>query len=263
MKTIKKLIFIVLVLSFISCEKEIKLKLDGSEPKIVIEAKVTNKEGIGACEVIIKKSSDYFSYTTGEPITAATVIISDDSGNSEVLVELKDGVYSSISMVGVPGREYTMDVRIGNETYSATSTMQPIIPIESITQKFNDILFGGIDEEGYLITCNYNDPTNNSFLAFFVKKNGTLADELYFSNGLFGVMIEDVYQAGDIAEVELRNLNEDVYHYYFTINGLAAEGGNPLESGKTPANPVSNISNGALGCFAVYSTSSAILTITE
>ena len=260
-KTVVFSLFAMAILA--SCEKEINLSLNSSEPQIVIEASVTNISGEGACKVTISKTVDYFNPSAHIAVRGAEVIVSDNLGNSETLTEIEDGKYISYTVEGVQGRTYSLNIIAEGKTYTAISEMQALIKIDSITSKFNDILFGPYEDEGYLITCHYSSDNPDSFVSLFTKKNNKRGDEIYLVNGLFGFQIEDVFQIGDKAIVELRHINEDVYHYYSTINKISGADKNPFNSGAIPTNPVSNISNGALGCFAVYPTSVKSITITD
>lgn len=260
---IKILLILLAVLIMPACEKTITLKLKGVEPRVVIDATLTNTEGEGACLVSMHKTIDYFAENTFVPIENAMILLSDNKGNTEMLYEYEPGKYSSTVMSGEPGTTYTLEVTAEGKSYSAVSIMRPHVEIDSLTYRYNDILWGPYDDEGYLLDCHISDANEDNYIALFVKKNGKRCDEIYFLNGLFGFQIEDVFQLEDEAEVELRNLTEEMYHYYSTINKISGADGNPLSGGGTPINPVSNISNGALGCFAVYPISVKNITIME
>lgn len=252
----------IILLAFSSCEKTITMSLDGVKSELVIDATLTNQEGAGACKVSLHKTIDYFKTNSFVPVENATIMLSDEDGNTELLYEESSGIYISSVLYGVPGREYTLKVTVDGNVYSATSHMKRAIEIDSLTYRYNDILFGPYEDEGYLIDCHYDADGNDDFIALFVKKNGKQSDEIYFSNGLFDFQIEDVFQIDDHAEVELRNFTEDMYHYFETVNKISGADGNPLAGG-TPINPISNFSNGALGCFAVYPVSVVEVVIEE
>jgi hypothetical protein len=265
MKQLVKHIFLftTIIITALSCEKEITINLDGVESQIVIEAKVINKTGEEACSVLITKTTDYFSSTDPVYVEGAEVEISDSEGNSEKLTEVSDGQFVSKTLEGVPGREYYLTVKAEGQTYTAQSIMRPLVKIDSLTSRYNDIMSGAFDEEGYIVKCHYADSDDDSFIVLFSSKNGVPSEELFFSNGLFGSDIEEIYQIGDTAMVELRNVTEDIYHYYSTVNQISGSDDNPLNAGRVPTNPIGNISNNTLGYFGVFPISVESIIIKE
>jgi hypothetical protein len=163
----------------------------------------------------------------------------------------------------MPGRTYYLNVETGGKIYTATSMMKSFLRIDSISKIYNNEPYGAYHEAGYIITCHCSDATVDNFVAIFAKKNGRLSEEIYFLNGIFDSDIEEVYQEGDTAEVELCNLNEDIYHYYTIVNQISGADGNFFNMGKIPCNPVTNLSNGALGYFGVYPVDKSIMIIEE
>ena len=65
------ILFYILVISLSSCEKDINIKLDPSEPKVVIDATIENDRNP---IVYLSKSLDYFSAITPEVLSDALPI---------------------------------------------------------------------------------------------------------------------------------------------------------------------------------------------
>ena len=85
-------------------------------------------------------------------------------------------------------------------------------------------------------------------------------DKIFDGNNVQIPLPIKTFQINDTVTVELLSLNKDTYDYYNTlIEGSSGPGG--IMSGSTPANPVSNISNGAMGYFGVYTNSSKTIII--
>lgn len=61
----------------------------------------------------------------------------------------------------------------------------------------------------------------------------------------------DDLEPGDAIELDLQCIDRNVYRYYYAFGQNLGEGGPPV----APANPPSNISNGALGVFSVHTSS--------
>ena len=63
----------------------------------------------------------------------------------------------------------------------------------------------------------------------------------------------EVFQQSDTVVVELYTLDAQTFEYYNTLFQIS--GGSEMMSFTTPANPNTNISNGALGYFGAYTIS--------
>lgn len=264
MKTIIIFLLLSLVLVLASCEKEINIQLQGVSPQLVIDATFNDRQVEGACKVCLQRTVDYFTPEQPNLIGGAEIHLSDDLGNSEMLIEDSTGHYSSRVLFGSAGRTYTLEVTVDGGFYAATAIMGQGIVIDSVISHYNDILWGPYEDEGYLLNCYYTlENPYNEHVAIFVKKNGKSSEEIYFSQGIFGFQVEDVFQLNDEAIIEVRNLDTKAYQYYFKVNQLSGADGNFLAAGGTPANPSGNFSNGALGFFAVYSVSIDTLVVYE
>jgi hypothetical protein len=77
--------------------------------------------------------------------------------------------------------------------------------------------------------------------------DGDWSDGNYFDYRYF----REVFEFSDTAEVALRSINRDTFTYYFTLMDIIA-GENSEGPYGIPANPTTNLSNGALGYFATY-----------
>ena len=116
---------------FSSCQKVVNLDLNTANAQIVIIGYVTDQPGMDT--VKITKSGSYFNSPTYPPVTNARVIISDNTGISDTLVQVDSGVYAAATpWIGVPGRTYTMNAYIGGKEYTGISTMPQPVNIDSI-----------------------------------------------------------------------------------------------------------------------------------
>ena len=245
-------IFILLVcltaflVSLTSCEKVIVLQLNDSSPRVVIQGNIYDQTG--PYYVKISKSVTFDESNSYPPVTGATVEISDNVNQTEILTESLPGTYKTSKLRGIPGRNYFLSVKTGSDTYKSVATMPPAVFIDSIY--FASSPFGGEKSA----TISFNDPpfiVNYYRLVYFV--NGIqqmqfyiLDDELFqggsikyalFSRGSGVKLVK-----GDKVTVWLESIDGGVYEYFRTI-------GHESGQSTSPANPVSNISNGALGYF--------------
>ena len=103
--------------------------------------------------------------------------------------------------------------------------------------------------------------------SFFIKRkinsisDFILRDDKIFDGNSIQIPLSiKTFQINDTVTVELLSLNKDTYDYYNTlIAGSSGPGG--MMSSSTPANPVSNISNSAMGYFGVYSINSKTIIV--
>lgn len=255
MKTTKIFLIVFIFFAFYSCEKVIDIDLSGIEPKIVIHGIITDQQG--PYTIKLSRTTDYFETSTFLPVQGSIVTISDNAGNIELLSEIESGIYQTDEIQGISGRTYTLKVIAEGEEYSASSTMQPAVEIDSITYEYISGSFGPV-EEGYKLTCHYTPlEHDNTYCRFNIYCNGKLSDEYYLSSQVFDFGIEESFVLNDSVKVELLVIDKTIHTYFFMLTEI-------LESRSmtgTPANPVSNFSNGALGYFSACTVRSDTIVI--
>jgi hypothetical protein len=233
-----------------SCEKVIDLKLDTSGSQIVIQGNVYDQPG--PYTVKISKTAGFDESNIFPPVAGAEVEISDNAGNTEVLTETSPGIYLTSAIQGVPGRIYTLTIKAEGKNYTAGSFMPPAVNIDSLycmksyfgdfLQLYAEFLDPAGTENYYHLIQNINGVAQDVM--------GIASDELY--NGqiikfpFMPVDEESILTIGDTTTIWLESIDKSVYEYYRTTD---------MYSGQytTPSNPVSNISNGALGYFKACS----------
>jgi hypothetical protein len=254
-----------------SCEKVIDIDLKNSEPQIVIDGTVTGQPG--PYMVKISKTDDYYKPGTFPAVSGAEITISDDAGNSEILSEVTEGIYQTSTIQGVPGRTYSLKVIAEGKEYTAVSTMREAVEIDSLNYEYQPGgSFGPDETEGYKLHIHFTDPAGiENYCRFKVYKNGQLAKGYYlyddkYTNGnsydYNDFEDETILQLNDTAIVELLTLDKSTYDYYSTLSNVLTEGdtGPPMMM-TTPANPNSNLSNGALGYFGAFAVRSDSIVI--
>lgn len=253
---------IIYILSFIfcssalfSCQKVIKVDLNSTDPRIVIDANITDEPG--PYFVKLTKTINFDQSNVFPPVTGATVTVSDDAGNTETLTEATPGIYQTSTTTGVAGRTYTLSVTASGKTYTSTSKLYPAIPVDSlgIQKSFfgttRNIRAYFTDPAGiknwYRLVQIVNDSAGKDiYITNDILRDGRQMDEILFMDN---DNVEDSLQAGDSVTIALQAIDEGAYNYFRTLQTIT-QGGDP---GSTPANPQSNMSNGALGYFSTYS----------
>jgi hypothetical protein len=128
MKTIVVLVSLVL---FGSCQKVIELDLKDAATYMVIEGEVNADDSVHT--VRLSNSKNFSSDNVFEAITGATVIISDNLNNSEVLTEVESGVYKTVNFKAVEGRTYYLEVTSNGKKYTANSTIPQRVVLDSMS----------------------------------------------------------------------------------------------------------------------------------
>ena len=249
---------ILLTFIFYSCEEIIEIDLNSADPKIVIEGTVTAQPG--PYTVTITKTADYYNPGTYPTVSGAVVSIADSNGFFEELVETAAGIYQTDSLQGTPGRTYTLTVTVEGQTYSAISSMPLPTEIDSLLYEENEEGVRPRDKKGYALTIKFTDESGvEDFKRVKIYRNGNLQDGYFLYNGRLsdGNVIEfdrihTAFELNDYVYVELLSIDEPTYEYYSTLgNAVASSGGSKIQT-KIPANPISNLSGGALGYFGAF-----------
>lgn len=262
------IISMIAILTVSGCQKVINVDLNVAEPRIVIEGSISDRRG--PYTVTISKSGSYFNQPVLAPVSGAAVIITDDFGTSDTLHEEVPGVYLTSKIRGIPGRTYTLKVMSEDQEYTGSSILSSHVNIDSLTLIKNDsqrIFFGGNNpnETHFEIHCFFKDPPEKNFYRVKVFRNDSINTENYrlyddqYTNGEeTELRVVGRVEAGSTYRIELESLDDKTYGYYRTLSDLLFT--NPF-FGSTPANPNTNLSNGALGYFGTYAVSSRTMKI--
>jgi hypothetical protein len=253
----KYLIIIVSLFTlFTSCEKVIELNVGNVESKLVVEANINNLPG--PYTVKLTKSVNFNSPNSYPVVSNALVIIADNTGVVDTLTYTTNGNYKTNILQGIPGRTYTLTIKENGTIYNATSTMPQPVTLDSLQQR--NITFGA--QNNKVFTPKYTDPIslgNNYYFVFFVNNQKYKSYFLWNDNTNNGLPNQRPILDGEMelltgqqVKIEMRCLDLNTYNYFFTLSQIDANGPG---GGTTPANPPSNISNGALGVFSVHTSS--------
>ena len=246
-----------LCLTFSACEKVIEFDLSKSEEAIVIEANLTNsKEPI---TVLLSKTSPYFGAKTDHTVSGAIVSIRAEGGKPKYLEETEPGVYKLDRIIASTGHWYIVDVEYEGIIYSSRSFMNEPVGIVDISFSYVDGL--GFFDSGYKLICYLRDPGNieNYYrLKFYVndkliddKGELSLYTDKLFDGNIIGLgQRAIVFQESDTLTIELQSIDKGAYNYFSTLETIT---GNEMLQSASPANPISNFNNGALGYFSAYS----------
>lgn len=240
---------LLLSVAFTACRKEITLDLDNESNKVVIEAILT--EGTGPHTVHLTRSLGFAASNTFPAISNATVTLSDDQGNSEQLTETAPGMYTSATLVGVQGRTYELNTTVDGNTYSAQCRMPVAVSMDTLMVDS----FPSFGTNSRIIVPGYFDPGGMAnYYRFIVVVNGEKQDGFSLESDRFSdgnLVLQPLFvnglelESGDVVQVTMLCIAPEVYSYFFTM-------AQNVDNASTPADPISNISGGALGYFSVH-----------
>lgn len=254
----KLILFSAIVTLITSCTKVVVIELDDPQPRLVVESIISDQ--LEPFKVKLTMIAPYFD-DTNPPVDDAQVIISDDQGTVDTLVYAGGGYYlTNGNRQTVPSRTYYLNIVHDGKTYEASSRVPDYkMLVDSISLIYNEA--STFIEEGYNVILNgQENAATVDFVRFSFYKNDTLqtdpfkyfiSDDIYVNGNYIIAQVPYNYQSGDTARVEIQSINRDYYKYLYTLSGQTQNTGGPFDT--APANPPTNISNGALGFFAACS----------
>jgi hypothetical protein len=246
------LIITLMILS--SCTEIIDIDLNSSNPQIVIEGNVSNT---GESVIKITKSVNFDESNNLPKVQNAIVEISDNLGNSEILLESSEGIYSTSSFGGVEGRTYSLNVQVDNLKLESVSYMPNNVSFDSLfVTKGSAPGFPGAQENDlfYEVRVKYKDPADEvNFYRFVEIVNNEITNSYVFNdrlnNGEYVTVpllnLSRELVPGDVLQIEMQCIDEFVYEYFNSFGNT--QGGSP-----TPANPYTNIIGSELGYFSAH-----------
>ena len=271
-------LFILLLAPLYSCTERIDISLDDSAVRLVVEGSLTTDTM--SHKVLLSSTSGYFYNQPPQPVSGATVTISDGE-NILNLTEVTPGVYQTAPSVhGIEGKTYALNIKLnkqigGFSDYTASSKLYPVAKLDSINLLYHpDWSSAGIWE----VKCFVQDPPSADFYRFLISRNDTMitdtldewfvTDDRFFNgnyvNGLtVGYLDQSIKEQrlipGDSMLVEMNNTGEGYANFLWESQSEII-GSYPLFTGP-PANIKGNINNGAIGFFAAYSASRAMTNV--
>jgi hypothetical protein len=265
-----KHILLIVIALVVSCTERVDFDLEeAGEPRLVVFSEITNDKK--AHEVKLGKSAPYFHNQPTEMVSGATITIQDGIGTIHLTEDKnRPGVYLTPDLYyGRTGRTYQLeisDVDVNDdgvlENYSAETKMMASAPVQAIQVAYTSRW------KGWDVAIYSKDPAETTdYYLFKVYKNGVLytdsisdywtSDDRFFNgNEINGPVVQyfdeekgEIVAVGDTITLEMAGITKE---YYDFIAGVFTETNEkvPIFSGPS-ANLKGNISNGALGFFAV------------
>ena len=254
------------VVLLLSCQKVVTLNLNTVPPQLVIQGEVTDQPG--PYTVTISRSVNFYADNSFPAVSGAVVHISDGQGITDSLTETSPGSYVTHVLAGRPGNTYTLTVTVGDTSYTAASTMPVAVPLDSITLEHTNGRFGRKDQ----ITpqANYQDPAGvKNYYEYVLYIGGVqFTRDIYaFSDRLTDgkYIVQDLRMdstyllPGDQLRVDMYCTDANVYNYFNQLSRSTGTGA--FNTTAAPANPSTNLSNGAYGVFSAHTVRSKTVTV--
>lgn len=265
---LKLIALLLITFSLYSCQKVIDVDVKNAEKKYVVEAIVTDEPG--ASKVLLSTTLNMSEPSDFPGISGAVVTITDDGGNSTLFTETTAGAYAAPSFTGIIGKTYSLEIQLNGETFTAKSTMPQKINLDTLFIS-DEILFG---ETRKLANISYKDPAGKGQYYRYVQYvNGKKIKPIFtnsddYTDGkqveikLWYLVDEDEnpeeeIKSGDTVRVDLLCIDTAAHKYWFSLFQSATG----TSQSASPANPVTNISGGALGYFSAHTTQSRTVVV--
>ncbi len=244
-----------------SCEREITIDLNKSNPRYVIEGNISNDKN-DTSKIIISRTLNFDQTIQYPKVSGAFVTITDTVTNViDTLKELKSGIYGKISFFGKEGHTYKMYVKIGSDTFIATSTMPYSQRLDSLKQlNLAGTVFPGGPPAGtpaagkivQLLPVYKKSINTDKYYQYVIAKNDSLLNRIIAGMDIVSNPIPIDFplylqaKKNDTIYFDMRFMEKSAFEYLMEINA------NVGQFSATPSNPLSNISNGALGFFKAH-----------
>ena len=269
---LKVLMFSLAFIALSACQKVVVLDLNTAEPMLVIEGNITSKAGEPQ-RVFVSTSGEFYTGEGIEFIDDATVMIKDESDMIDTLRMYTDGIYYTYGFTPEENIEYSIEVIRQGETYTGSEIFPEKKRIDSLWYIVNEGIFGnGLNEDGdttYNIFIRFQDPEETlDYYRIVTDINDSLVQAGF---GTYFVMDDELFNSqlfdleilgsgaikGDTVTIDFQAIGFNTYTYYVGLNDALNSGG----MGSTPYNPISNLSNDALGYFGAYTSDTETIII--
>jgi len=286
MSLYKLFIVFLVIVGLTSCEKTVNIKLQPSEPTIVVQGVIENGQPpyviltttIGTFSKIDLSSIEKFfihdaiiKVSDGVKTIQLKEYAIDTSGNARFYIYTLDTANLANAMIGQLDRQYQLEITVNDKKYQAVTKIPNPKGVDTLW--FGEPTFKRpkTPSNAVELFANYTDPdTLGNFVRYFTKRNdapfyagGIFTDELV--NGKFIANIDlfagyddsasvnlseaFYFYPGDSVQLKWAEIDKGVYDFWNTYLFSMQAGANPFSS---PINLKTNLSNGALGVWAGY-----------
>jgi len=277
-KPFRNIIFMLFAGALIfSCTKRVNIPLRSADIKLVVEGYLFGSDSVSW--VRLTKTSGYFSDVPPPPVSHALIVVSHKTRQWQLTESSTvPGVYfltdSSFHLVVSDTFKLKIQLQhpVGNhDVYESQTAVPPLrIHIDSLEIGYASgfkkwmIRYFGQDKPGrdyYL----FNSRVNGKIVTDSILQKIVRQDKFFDGRYVYGAVVQilnvQTLNAGDHYTLLASNITQKYYDYLTSLQDEVGDK-NPLFSGP-PANAKGNISNGALGFFTSFLTTSFTVKLKE
>lgn len=245
-------LFALLCLIVVGCQKEINVDLNEASPKLVIEANYIATDSL--VRVKVSYTGNYFDAYSSNLVNNAVISIKASNGASVSVPFIGNGMYELANYAPTYGAIYTIQVLHEGIAYEASSLLMPTMDFTPASYEYQDeTLFS---EAGYWVTYRFQDPPGigNCFKIIETYNDTTynkfgefrFGDDKNTDGNIRELKIYEAFAIGDTIELELQSINQSVFNYYDQLST------NTSAFTAAQGNPDYYWTNEALGYFSAY-----------
>jgi hypothetical protein len=264
----QKILYIALLFSILatSCTELVEIDLNkGENNRLVVEGSITDE--YKSHEIKLSRTADYFFNQQALPELGAFVSITDGDTILNLYDTENQGIYrTDILYAGKVGHCYTLNIQLENgEQYSATDSIRPILPMDSIKYEYvksqvpfdtahfyNINIFAQEDPEPgncYQWELFLDDENITDTLRLKVFVSDDMVNGSYIFNWtVYNIPSYKIKKDTSDVTLQMLSISKEKYDFYNAIMMETDYSGGGFNG--PPANVPSNISNGAMGFFS-------------
>jgi hypothetical protein len=240
-----KKLFIALFLfgTLTSCEEVVDVDLNDAAPRLVVEANINISQDGASIDSWVKLTTTAPFFDDNVPFVAdANVEIIDENNFAYTFEYVDEGIYHG-TFFPQENTDYTLRIIYKNESYTATTQLQPTATLEYVQQRDD----GGFTGEDIELKAFFTDDGNEKNFYYFTgaSEKGILRDvyddEFFNGNTIFGYYLVEDLAPGDNINFALYGVDEQFYNYMYVLLQQTGTGGGPFET--QPATVRGNIIN--------------------
>ncbi len=240
-------IFLLFIITLISCEDVIHVDLPTENPRLVIDAAINWENRTSGNEQKIRLTTTTGYYENQVPAVIGAEVFITNLDNNEIFQFIEnedDGYYICNDFNPILNARYELTVKHDGSVYTATEQMTQGVDIDKIEQKNN----GGFTGEDIEIKVFYTDngATENYYMIKYepdfsvIPFYSTSEDKFYQGNQFNGIFMHEDIKSGISIDITLYGISKQYFNYMELLDGII-DGGGPF--GTTPAKVKGNIIN--------------------
>jgi len=247
---------------FAACEDAVDIQVNKGTSALVVDGWLTNRAENHYVKLYLTNTlsgSDKF-----EPVSKASLFLTDDAGNSEQLKEISSGRYEIATMKGVEGYTYTLRIQTPDGNYEVISKMPRLsMAPDSLTFKYEEesIVY---EEAGYYPYIHGQElEGKDDYIQVKLFKNNRYLNSVNdinlfpdkFVDGSYiatSLETDSAFVQGDTLRAEVWSLTESAYNFWTDIRTQLQNGGifaSPLTNARTNVRKLAADSKNVVGYF--------------